>query len=418
MDTKTYTAEEIAKIAPQYKGKPANFRPDKVGQGRRKATPRPTGSEEKTNKPKRAPITEMPKPSLIERNVNPTPQKNNSLLEESIFGCEVTVVPIEPRVHFSANYCAVPSLAEETYREYAKDVPMIDRKLVREELSYYYTGLLWLRLLDIKQKYGLEALNSEEKTLLKDTKEDTYNVPQPFYSYIASIGSVVDKMGKRTYVRVPSLPIAVAGGKGGYHSVTLNADSHNLFEGIPSLGVAGDMLMAIATDARNPNPTFGFAVPEGTTTSSNLLGKFGPIGPRRPEISQKLAGYGITGTAFAEYCEGTRFNRQYLRAISDMIGTWETFRIEKVNFSSLTSDGSTVQIVKSTPTDETANRGWLCREVQNTSPEEETTAIMGAAFAFRFQVQKESLQGATVLIENANWCSVTSADPAAPFVLP
>lgn len=397
METKTYTAEEIAKIAPQYKGKPANFRPDKVGHGRRKAVPRPTGSEEKTNKPKRAPITEMPKPSLIERNINPTPQKNNSLLEESIFGLEVTVVPIQPRANFSAVYSAVPTLAEETYREYAKDVPMIDRKLVREELSYYYTGLFWLRMLDIKQKYGIEALSREEKTLLKDTKEDTYNVPQPFYSYLASIGSVVDKMGKKTYVKVPSLPTAVSGGKGGYHSAALDLDSHNLFEGVPSLGVAGDMLMAIATDAEEPVPVFGFTVPQGTTTSRNLLGRFGPIGRRRPEISQKLAGYGITGTEFAEYCETTRFHRQYIRAISDMISTWETFRIEKVNFSSLTSDGSTVQIVKTEPTDATADQGWLRRDAQNTSPEEETTAVMGAAFAFHFQVQKEPIPGASTI---------------------
>lgn len=65
---------------------------------------------------------------------------------------------------------------------------MIDSK----EMSYYYTGLLWLRLLDIKQKYGLQALTHEEKTLLKDTKEDVHNVPQPFFLYLSSIGSVVD----------------------------------------------------------------------------------------------------------------------------------------------------------------------------------------------------------------------------------
>lgn len=127
------------------------------------------------------PILKLPTPELLLHNVNPTPQKNHSLLEESIFGCEVTVVPIAPREEFTTVLAAVPTLAEETYREYAKDVTMIDRKLVHEELSYYYTDLLWLRMLDIKQKYGIQALSTEEKTLLKDTKDDVYNVPQPLY---------------------------------------------------------------------------------------------------------------------------------------------------------------------------------------------------------------------------------------------
>lgn len=169
---------------------------------------------------------------------------------------------------------------------------MIDRKLVREEMSYYYTGLLWLRLLDIKQKYGLQALTHEEKTLLKDTKEDVYNVPQPFFLYLSSIGSVVDKMGKRTFLNVPSLPVTAVGGKGGYHSAAVTEQTPCLFEGLPSLGVAGDMLMAVATAAEEPTPVFGFAFPPRAEASNNLLGKFSPIGKRRPEIAQGLTSYG------------------------------------------------------------------------------------------------------------------------------
>lgn len=181
----------------------------------------------------------------------------------------------------------MPTLAEEVYREYAKDVVMIDRKMVREELSYYFTGLLWLRLLDIKQKYGLQALTTEKKTLLKDTKDDVYNVPQPFYLYLSSIRSVVDKMGKKTFLNVPSLPITASGGKGGYHAAAIDV-THCLFEGVPSLGVAGDMLMAVATADAEPAPVFGFSFPEGAIPSNNLLGKFSPIGARRPEIAQGL----------------------------------------------------------------------------------------------------------------------------------
>lgn len=81
-------------------------------------------------------------------------------------------MPIAPNEQFTSIFAAVPPLAEEVYREYAKDVLMIERKMVKEKLSYYFTGLLWLRLLDIKQKYGRTALTNEEKTLIKDTRDD------------------------------------------------------------------------------------------------------------------------------------------------------------------------------------------------------------------------------------------------------
>lgn len=105
-------------------------------------------------------------------------------------------------------------------------------------------------------------------TLLKDTKEDVYNVPQPFFLYLSSIGSVVDKMGKRTFLNVPSLPVTAVGGKCGYHSAAVTEQTHCLFEELPSLG---DMLMAGATAAEEPTPVFGFAFPpraEARTTYS------------------------------------------------------------------------------------------------------------------------------------------------------
>lgn len=68
-----------------------------------------------------------------------------------IFGQNVTVVPIESRQQFKDSYAALPQLATETCRECSKDVPQMDRKLT-EELPYYNTAMLWLRLIDIKSK--------------------------------------------------------------------------------------------------------------------------------------------------------------------------------------------------------------------------------------------------------------------------
>lgn len=246
-----------------------------------------------------------------------------------------------------------------------------------------------------------------------------YNIPQPYFLYLSSIGSVVDKMGKRTFLNVPTLPVTVARNKTGYHSVAVDEHTHSLYEEVPSLGIAGDVLMAIASAADNPRPEFGVTFPPRAGASANMLGTSRVIVKCRLEITQKLTSYGITGTQFEEYCQNTRFNRQYFRSLSDMIASWTTFRLEKVNFALMTSDGSTVQIIKSEPQDDRCHGGWLRRDVQNTSPEEETTAVMGAAFAFRFQLRKEAenVQG-TVLERNANWCCVTSANPIVPFALP
>lgn len=162
-------------MASHYKGKPENFNPDKLGQGRRKSQKPTKSANLPTQRVKAPPITKLPIPEFAHCNTNPTPHKNHSLLDGSIFGCEVMVVPIAPNESFTPIFAV--------YREYAKDVLMIERKMIKEEMSYYFTGLLWLRLLDIKQKYGKSALTTEEKTLLKDTKEDTYNVPQPYFSF-------------------------------------------------------------------------------------------------------------------------------------------------------------------------------------------------------------------------------------------
>lgn len=176
----------------------------------------------------------------------------------------------------------------------------MDRQMIKEELSYYCTAMLWLRLIDIKAKNGLQALTREEKTLHKDTKDVVFNISQPLYIYLTSIGSIVDKMGKRTFLEPPPLPVTVVQQLGGYHAAEVNVDTHNVFEEVPSLGIAGDMLMAAATAAEGPARNSHIAFPQNATFSNNLLGQFPIIGPRRLEIRQKLNGFGITGTSFEE----------------------------------------------------------------------------------------------------------------------
>lgn len=73
---------------------------------------------------------------------NPTPQRNEPIISDAIFGVDIDVVEIQPRQTFDANFFKLPDLAAEVYANYQPDVKQLDRTLAREELSYYSAGLL------------------------------------------------------------------------------------------------------------------------------------------------------------------------------------------------------------------------------------------------------------------------------------
>lgn len=50
------------------------------------------------------------------------------------------------------------------------------------------------------------------------------------YAYLGSIGSIFHKMGKRTYLEVPALPVQAVRNFGGYHSNAVDEASHTLFK--------------------------------------------------------------------------------------------------------------------------------------------------------------------------------------------
>jgi hypothetical protein len=302
------TMGEIRKVAPFYRGKPENFDPKRVGK--------------KTPPPKRlGPKSPLPTPpSRINTPQTPTPQRNKPMISEAIFGVDITVFEIEPRQTFDANYSNVPDLAVEVYNDIAVDEKHLDRKMAKEELYYYATGMLWLKLLEVKAKQPTLALTSEEKAIRKAASNETFNVPHPIYLYLQEIGTYTDKMGKETELNIPDLPVHRAGGFGGYHAPEVNADTHNLFEEIPSLGVAADMVMALASPQPEPNVNFRVGLPPHSRATLNMTGNTAPIGERRPEIRQNLARFGITTDSFPEYVANTRFNLRYLRHISDLLG--------------------------------------------------------------------------------------------------
>jgi len=205
-------------------------------------------------------------------------------------------------------------------------------------------------------------------------------------------------MGKKT-------DLARGGGQGGYHAPEINADTHNLFEEVPSLGIAADV-MSLCDEAIEPTPNFRVIKPDNSVFNENLVGRIFPIGTRRPEIKQRLAGLGITAIHFPEYAPNTRFNVQYMQMISDIVGKWTTFRNDKMCFPRLTAAGGEAQIIITRPTTEESHLNWSTRPVQATSSSDSSTAIVGANFMFGFQTYKEPGDGNTPSQQHAKWCCI------------
>ena len=159
-ENKSYTKEEVAKIAPHYRGKIENFDPAKVS---RKKAPQP----KRTSGPKGPGVTP---PDALNQGT-PTPQRNELILSEAIFGPDVFVREIIATETFTANYAKIIPMALEVYSQCTVDERQLDRVIVKEEFTYYATAMLWLKLLTIKDKQKHSALtrlkNKSSRVLMK-----------------------------------------------------------------------------------------------------------------------------------------------------------------------------------------------------------------------------------------------------------
>lgn len=422
IEKKSYSLEEMRKIAPNYRGDPKNFDPEKLGKRNPRPTPKPMARKEST-KPKLS--GEIPTPAHINTPQTPTPQRNESIISEAIFGADVSVIPIDPRQNFASSYAKIVDVAKETYGNYLADNKQMDRVFAEEEFSYYCIALLWVRLIDIKAKQGRVALTTEEKEVRKVMADKIMNVPAPIHAYLSQIGNVVDKMGKETEIEVPNFPIAQAQNMGGYIANAITAENHNVWEEVPCLGIAADVVMAVASNVAQPQVAIRIGIPLGSYITSNLPGFKQAINvERRVEIRQRLAGQNITAAEFPEYIQGTRFNLRYLQSLSDLIGQQETYRVEKMNLQSLTANGGESQVIitRPIPGDESLDT-WRNCNVQATSAACESTAQMGASFVFGFQIYKEEGPGPDATQRAMRWSCLApildNPDEAfVPWVMP
>lgn len=402
-----YTAEEIQSVAPRYRGTPNNFNPMKVGKFK---APRsaPRGPKSAT----------LPPPTYLNVKQNPTPQRNDLILEESIFGIESSVVPINQDSTQTSNYSKLPNITDEVYDQISVVEQFIDRTLVKEELRYYTTAMLTFRLIEIKAKQGREALTPTERQIRTMLREAKFKIPEPIFVYLSQIGRITDKAGQETDVSIPPLPVTQINGYGGYHSDTIDAASHLLYEEVPCLGLAGDVVMTLAAQQDRPEVALRLNHPAGSVPTANLLNYISRLEPRRPEIKRRLVDVGITSATFPEDFVGTRINLKYLDTISDMLGRYSSFKMKHVLFPDIPLKGGTVQIIKTHPVPHIdVDVNIRDAVVQATSSTKEREGVVGAAYVVGFQLHKEQALTGTVTQQAARWCCLTSTN-VAPWVIP
>ncbi|KAJ8728934.1 hypothetical protein PYW07_006630 [Mythimna separata] len=400
-EKRLYTPEEIKKIAPGYRGKAQNFDPSKIGK-----------KSELPQKKQGPASPKVPAPTATDKAANPTPPKNTPLWADSIFGIDVAVRELNVNQEVSPNFGRAPEIVEEVYSAISGDDTNLNKQMTKGMLSYYTTAMLWARLLDIKAKRGNTNLTFEELEFCKAVMQHEYNIPQPIYLFLKGIGEVKDSTGKTVHLQNHVLPVTVVQGMGGYHSAAIDAEHHNLYEEIPSLGICGDIVMAEASEAVQPVPNFR-VLPPNTRATRALCGNFGPIGARKEEVRILLQSVGIHANAFNETVGNTRLNINLLQKVSDYFAGCPTFRNEKVKLDALTIEGDAAQLTRSIPTNENVIPGtkWTELVIRPTSASANGVTVFGASYVMGYQLRKEAING-----DHSNWCCVESAAAAQPWI--
>ncbi|KAL1454620.1 hypothetical protein WDU94_010836 [Cyamophila willieti] len=351
----------------------------------------------------------------------PTPQRDYRICDDSIFGDGIIIHEVSPHESFNANYAPLAHLTEEIYDQMIVDEPDIGRLFTVEELSYYTTSMLWLRLISLKEKMNRSALTQHEKAVLKQISDRVFSLPGIISTYLQQIENITDSMGKVIEHRIPTLPVIANGPYTGYHAQMCTVDMFNIFSEIPTLGTAG-IVMSLTSPLVAPEIVHHvFPIP-GYLFNRNLAGNIFEIGTRSEDILTRLAEFGITPTHFPETVPNTRFNIDYIDRLSQMIGSLESFRIEKLVFNKLTTEGSDAQIVICEPRPtEDADNNWLSCTVESSTAHQPATATIGASYAFGFNVRKANRENVGNDVANiaANYCPVSRIDdPQVPNGIP
>lgn len=209
------------------------------------------------------------------------------------------------------------------------------------------------------------------------------------------------KTGQHLYPTFPPLPTHVIEDIPGLYG-QIDAETHNLYEEIPAIGISVGMIQASLNPARPFPQWVPPIVPQGFTANPNLLG-FRAVRAPRQEATAITDSAGITPDQFPNYPANTGFNMQLLKAVSAIIANTETFKVTATNFAELAEAGSPSQAIISRPID---NDDPLVRtvnaELRAESLTHEALGLFGQSMVFTYQLFKEPTDD-----NHTTWACVT-----------
>lgn len=401
-----------------YKGKPENFDPN----FRAKKRAEKKGGVKKDDKagppahPKPGPpqMKAPPKARHAENAKPATAPKNDPLYKEAIFGIEADMREVALNSPFHVTLTNFPQICNQAYALMKAADKDFSKIMSKEMFAYYATALLWIKILNHRFANQGDITESEQR-LYTLTAEKVYNIPEPLLIFFKSFGDFTTVTGENKKIFFPPLPSTVSNHRGGYFAEIIAEDNHYLFENLPCLGLAGDLLMSslVPTNAPGTLPAVNIEVPPRTTANQNLLW-VQPLSYRKPDTLSYVTDLGIAHNQFPETIPNTRLNLQLLDRLSVNMKQCKSFRITETQIIHLGMTGTIIQeiVTRAIPTDHTI----LCvqDEIAATSITRESTASVGASHLMSLQFSKSmAIDGDNDTENSLPWSCITftAADP-------
>ena len=280
-----------------------------------------------------------------------------------------------------------------------------------EEFYYYWTALIWFRILDVRMKNHLSPLTSTEKKFHGEFTRTSFSIPKPMQIYLASIGNCVSEYKEHGLLYDFALPIAKnIFNMYGYHSPTIDANSYRDYEEIPCLGIMGDSLMALCRLSRDP-VEHGLDIPVTSRISKNLCGHINEPSPVSPLYKSSIHRMGITESSFREDVASTRLNMSLMYSVSTRLSSWlskmDIPSDPNFNLTDLSRDGASVMTIQTNPIPEPGQLWYDCDAfVRSSKLPDVKKNLYDAAIYCGFQLYKERVTGVCddETRANLNWC--------------
>nr|UNI73909.1 MAG: hypothetical protein [brine shrimp partiti-like virus 2] len=316
-----------------------------------------------------------------------------------------------PRARFTPSFATATDLSRRIFSELMTDDKQLNKVLTPEMIDYYVTCLIWLRIVNIKNK-NHDPLTDEEIRLVAISEDVALNIPEPIRLYLLTFGNLTTAIGTHLRPRFPPLPTGLRdfnnNNTPGFHDNNeITLANHNLYEEVPTTGVA---LCALITATNNRAGQWDPPIiPANYVATYNLL-NYRPTANYRPEAISHIVEHGITEDDPVEsYPQNTGFIIEFLKWISDQLASTKTFKVTSTIMSRLSEYGSQAQLAEVHPLDGQPGQRTATGEVVVKTINPESLTTIGTAIAFSPRLYKDAPYDAQNCL---NWSCTVPQNPA------